>query len=100
MKNNIYRVLKKVYDLSAKYDDGFVPKRRLIEKGCPEDLITHLEFQNYLNYLRKDKEDFYCLTLPGIAYLQKCKQDYLNIILSFIAAIASIVSVVISVIKK
>ena len=99
MKNIYCFVLKNVYKQSQKYDDGFVPKDNLIGLGCSESLLTHLEFQHYLDYQRKDKKDFYRISYFGINYLHKNKREKANIILTFIAAVTSVIGLITTVIS-
>lgn len=96
MLSENYVVLKKVYNFSKSQEDGFVRKNDLIQSGCSKNTITCLEFQNLLTYMRRDKEDFYRITHSRVDYLYTHKRENVNMILSFIAAVASIISVVIS----
>lgn len=96
MKNQNYYVLKTVYKLSRKNNADFIPLKALLSKKCPDNVVTYLEFRNYLNYKRENKTDYYSITLKGIEYICKHKRDKCNIVMTVIAAITSIIGVITS----
>lgn len=99
MKNQNYYVLKTVYNLSKRNNVDFVPLNSLRSKNCPENVITHLEFRHYLNYKRENQEDFYSITLKGIEYLCQQQRDNFNVAMTVIAAVASIIGIIIAILE-
>ena len=101
MKNQNYYVLKTIYKLSRKNNDDFIPLKTLLSKKCPENVITYLEFRNYLNYKRENKTDYYSITLKGIESLCQHKWEkfhiWTNTAISLLALLSAIPALVLTI---
>ena len=97
MKNHKYYVLKTVYKLSRKNNNSFVSKDSLLSQNCPESILSYLNFYDFLEYKRENKTDYYNISQQGIDYIIQCKRENFNINMSLIAAIASVIAVIIAI---
>ena len=98
MKNDNYVVLKKIYKTSQRDHTKFVPKNTLLEKGCSETTLNYLDFNDLITYLHENKEDFYCISNLGIEYLHKYESDQLNLLFTFVTAMAAVIGAILTVI--
>lgn len=98
MKNQQYIILKKIYKMSRNHDD-FVKEDLLLSLGCSREYLTDLEFDGLLIYKREDKTTYYKLSRKGINQMLKLHKDNWNFILSFIAAISSVIGILLSVLN-
>jgi hypothetical protein len=96
MKNQNYYVLKTIYKLSRKSNDNYVPLDVLASRKCQNDTIYHLEYNKLVYCKRENKSDYYCITLDGIECMLKHKRDNFNTIVSAIAAVASVIAIILT----
>lgn len=96
MKDSKYYVLKIISENAKKHGSDFISTNILNNYDLSQSFLTHLEFCNYLEYKRENKEDLYKVSPFGMEYLYQHKRENLNLVLSFIAAISSILGIILT----
>lgn len=98
MKNTQYIVLKEIYRMSKKYGE-FIKEDLILSSKCSPSFLTYLEFEGFLTYKREDKTTYYKLSPNGINQILKFQRDKWNFIFTLIAAIASVIGIILSVLS-